>query len=120
MKLWLFFFLLATEESPFTEDWHLQFTLESFPTDIDYQVLAKLFEEAYQSRGFHRVKGEDPPDWNTFVSFSSSPDFSDLRDVLVLDSEEIAKYGHQKENLILQCTYNEQKCNIRYTFLSNS
>ena len=80
--------------------------------------MAKDFEEnVYRSRGFHRVKGEHPPDWNTFVSFSSSPDFSDLRDVFALSSEEIADYGHQEEDFILQCTYNELNCrNVRYTF----
>ena len=69
----------------------------------------------YRSRGFHRVKGGDPPDWNTFVSFSSSPDLSDLRDALVLSKDEIANYGHQRDDLILQCTYDGQKCNMRYT-----
>ena len=70
----------------------------------------------YTSRGFHRVKGEDPPDWNTFVSFSSSPDLSDLRGALVLSRDEIANYGHQRDDLILECTYDNQKCNMRYPF----
>ena len=61
------------------------------------------------------MKGDDPPDWYNFVSFSSSPDLSDLRDVLVLSKDEIAKYGLQRDDLILQCTYNEQMCNMRYT-----
>ena len=76
--------------------------------------MAEDFKDVYRSRGFHRVKGEHPPDWNTFVSFSSSPDFSDLRDVLVLSSDEIAEYSHQKEDLILQCTFDEQECDLRY------
>ncbi|XP_072029321.1 uncharacterized protein [Amphiura filiformis] len=101
----------ATEESPFVDDWYSRYILESFPTNIDYEELATKFEESnYKSRGFHRVKGENPPDWNTFVSFSSTADFSDLEDVLQLTGDEIAKYGHQGEDLILQCTYNEQQC----------
>ena len=107
-------FLLASEESVFVEDWYKQYELQSFPTDINYDKMAEEFEDVYQSRGFHRVKGEHPPDWNTFVSFSSSADFSDLRDVLVLNSDEIAEYSHQKEDLILQCTFNEQECDLRY------
>ena len=108
--------VLASEKSPFVDGWYQKYALESFPTDKNYGKLAKRFEEdIYQNRGFHRVKGEDPPDWNTFVSFSSRPDFSDLRDVLVLSSDEIAEYGHQVEDLILQCTYNEQNCHLRYT-----
>ena len=102
--------LLATEEPP------AEAALESLFTsrDITFQKRAEFIEEDYQSRGFHRVKGEDPPDWNSFLSFSSKPDFSDLRDVLKLDRDEIAEYGHQKEDLILQCTYNDQQCNMRY------
>ncbi|XP_072025218.1 uncharacterized protein [Amphiura filiformis] len=100
----------AIEENPLVDGWYSRYTLESFPTNIDYEEMATKFN--YKSRGFHRVKGEDPPDWNTFVSFSSTADFSDLEDVLQLTGDEIAKYGHQDEDLILQCTYNEQECNI--------
>ncbi len=67
----------------------------------------------YQRREFDRVKGDDPPDWNTFISFSSTADFKELKDVLLLDGDEIAEHGHQRDDLILQCTYNEQKCNMR-------
>ena len=116
----IFVIVLASEENPFGERWYQKYALESFPTDLNFAYLAKAFEEnIYMERGFHRVKGEDPPDWNTFVSFSSRPDFSDLRDVLVLRSDEIAEYGHQAEDLILQCTYNEQTCHLRYTFYVN-
>ena len=104
-------YLLADEEeSPFVDPgWYKTFARESFSNNIDYHK----FEDTYKSRGFHRVKGEQPPDWNAFLSFSSSPDLSDLRDVLVLSKDEISKYGHQRDDLILQCTYNEQICNMR-------
>ncbi|XP_072051436.1 uncharacterized protein [Amphiura filiformis] len=101
----------GTVNSPFVEDWYLRYQLESFPTDIDYKDLALKFNETvYQPHVFHRVKGEIPPDWNSFLSFSSTADFSDLNDVLGLTADEIVRYGHQTEDLILECTYNEQNC----------
>ena len=88
---------------------------------IDYEEMAKTFQEnIYQRRGFERVKGEDPPDWNSFISFSSTADFRELKDVLLLDGDEIAEYGHQRDDLILQCTYNQQKCNIRSVLYGNA
>ncbi|XP_072050778.1 uncharacterized protein [Amphiura filiformis] len=55
------------EESPFVKDWYLRYNWESFPTNIDYEAMSLKFEEeVYQPRGFHRVKGENPPDWNSF------------------------------------------------------
>ncbi|XP_072016191.1 uncharacterized protein [Amphiura filiformis] len=105
------------EEFTFVDGWYSRYTLESFPTNIDYEEMATKFKDVnYQSRGFGRVKGDNPPDWNTFISFSSTADFSDLHDVLLLTGDEIANYGHQEEDLILQCTYNEQQCNITSKF----
>ncbi|XP_077862017.1 degenerin unc-8-like [Saccoglossus kowalevskii] len=65
----------------------------------------------YKDPGFDRVRREDPPDWNGFVTFSATPDFSDLQNVLQLNTEEINEYGHQAEDFILQCSYNERPCN---------
>lgn len=70
-------------------------------------------------RGLHyflnfRVRGEMPADWKRFFTFSNQPDYSDLRDVLKVTREEIIKYGHTKEDLILQCSYDGQKCHERY------
>ncbi|XP_070564510.1 uncharacterized protein [Ptychodera flava] len=62
-------------------------------------------------RHLYHVRREDPPDWNGFVTFSSTPDFSDLKQVLQLSAEEIKEYGHQAEDFILQCSYNERPCN---------
>ena len=105
--------MAVTDDSPFVEDWYLKFSA-SLSTDYDFKEMARRFKEnIFKERGFHRVKGEEPPDWNTFVSFSSRPDFSDLSDVFILQDPEIEEYGHQVDEMILQCTYNEQECNRR-------
>ncbi|XP_070565681.1 acid-sensing ion channel 2-like [Ptychodera flava] len=70
----------------------------------------------YQDNRFERVKGERPPDWPGFMTFSSTPDFSDLEDVLKLSKDEVHKYGHQLEDFVLQCTYDEKPCNISQDF----
>ncbi|XP_070563558.1 uncharacterized protein [Ptychodera flava] len=61
--------------------------------------------------GFTRVKREKPPDLNGFVTFSSTPDFSDVRRVLKLTADEIEEYGHQAKDFILQCTFGGIPCN---------
>ncbi|XP_070545385.1 uncharacterized protein [Ptychodera flava] len=75
------------------------------------EMLSEFENGYYKDNGFSGVvKGEVPPDWYGFKTFSSTPDYSDLRSVLKLTGEEIAKYGHQAEDFILQCTYDEKTC----------
>ncbi|XP_070570703.1 low-density lipoprotein receptor-related protein 2-like [Ptychodera flava] len=68
------------------------------------------FEEYYRDPGFQRVKSEIPPDWYGFMTFSSTPDFSDLQNVLKLSRHEILQLGHQAEDFLLQCTFDQGKC----------
>ncbi|XP_070545383.1 uncharacterized protein [Ptychodera flava] len=78
---------------------------------ITPEILNDFENGYYRDNGFSGVvKGEVPPDWYGFKTFSSTPDYSDLRSVLKLTGEEIAKYGHQAEDFILQCTYDEKTC----------
>ncbi|XP_070564444.1 uncharacterized protein [Ptychodera flava] len=77
----------------------------------DEELFENFIKYYFKDPGFDRVRREDPPDWNGFVTFSSTPDFSDLKQVLQLSAEEIKEYGHQAEDFILQCSYNERPCN---------
>ncbi|XP_077986248.1 epithelial sodium channel subunit gamma-like [Glandiceps talaboti] len=74
----------------------------------------KIFEEfvrlVYVNRNFDFVPSEDPPSWNQFLLASSTPDFTDLQDVLKLSPKNLAIFGHQAEDFILQCTYDQKKC----------
>ncbi|XP_022102302.1 low-density lipoprotein receptor-related protein 2-like [Acanthaster planci] len=78
----------------------------------DHHYLFENFPAQFRVPPFGRVKGEDPADWNGFVTFSATPDYSDLVDVPKLTKDEVSQYGHQKEDFILQCTYEQTKCNI--------
>ncbi|XP_006825152.1 uncharacterized protein LOC100366841 [Saccoglossus kowalevskii] len=75
---------------------------------------ADVFDEfeytVYKDPMFDRVRREEPPDWNGFVTFSSTPDFSDLRSILKLKRNELKEYGHKPEDFILQCSYAGVKC----------
>ncbi|XP_070576037.1 uncharacterized protein [Ptychodera flava] len=101
-------------ESIFNDGWYHQFI------DItqDTELFKDFRESQYRDPRFDRVKGEDPPDWQGFMTFSSTPDFSDLEDVLKLDKEEIQKYGHQLEDFVLQCVFNGHPCNITQQFVT--
>ena len=67
----------------------------------------------YKNWRFDRVEGEEPPDWVRFTTFSSTPDNSDLADVLVLTREATAAMGHDGDKFIQQCTYNQRHCSAR-------
>ncbi|XP_022079731.1 low-density lipoprotein receptor-related protein-like isoform X1 [Acanthaster planci] len=87
----------------------------------DYATLVKanhhyLFDEfssRYGRSPFYRVKGEYPPDWNGFVTYSATPDYRDLVDVPKLSRDEVHRFGHQEVDFIIQCSYDENKCDNR-------
>ncbi|XP_077868793.1 uncharacterized protein LOC144359476 [Saccoglossus kowalevskii] len=89
----------------------LSFWLDIFK-DItpDLSVYHHFLEYIYHDSRFYRVKGENPPDWTRFKTFSKTPDHSDLRQVLKLTEEEVSRYGHQKKTFILQCTFASEQC----------
>ena len=60
----------------------------------------------------YRVKGEVPPDWKRFFTFSEQADYSDLTDVLDIDRKDIRKFGHQLKDLILECYFDEVECDL--------
>ncbi|XP_077869753.1 uncharacterized protein LOC144361815, partial [Saccoglossus kowalevskii] len=90
---------------------HLSLWMDVFKNITeDVLVYQRFFKSVYRDNLFDRVKGEDPPDWTRFKTFSSTPDHSDLRHVLKLTEAEILAYGHQMDDFILQCNYNSEKC----------
>ncbi|XP_077997548.1 uncharacterized protein LOC144450729 isoform X2 [Glandiceps talaboti] len=81
---------------------------------LDDSHLKQEFETMYfRDPGFERVKSEIPPDWYGFMTFSSTPDFSDLQRILKLSRKEILSYGHQPKDFILQCTFDQKSCSYR-------
>ena len=67
----------------------------------NYRELLDNFTSKYQKQPFDRVKAEDPPDWNGFVTFSATPDYSDLVDVLKLSRDEVRKFWTPERGLHL-------------------
>ena len=70
-------------------------------------------ENVYKDWGFDRVEGEDPPDWVQFMTFSSTPDNSDLADVMKLTKEETVAMGHDGPKFIQQCSFDQKYCSER-------
>ena len=76
---------------------------------------AELFCYPIMCFSYHFFKqGEDPVDWKSFFTFSQYPDYQDLLDILHLTKAEIRQYGHQYEDFVLECTYDEASCNRQY------
>ncbi|XP_070538261.1 amiloride-sensitive sodium channel subunit beta-like [Ptychodera flava] len=91
---------------------------EPYQSIIDDPDIYKYFKDnVFINPGYQRVKGEDPPDWLRFKSFSKSPDYTELADVLKVNTDEIAAMGHQAEDFILQCTYGGEVCHPRSDFV---
>ena len=104
----LFFIFLV--DGPFeSETWKDPY-LDFIPSDIQEKFLTEFKENFYIGRPFSRVKSEDPADWRRFITFSELPDYSDLREVLKLSKPEIAEFGHQLEDFILECSFNGINC----------
>ncbi|XP_077867543.1 uncharacterized protein LOC144356731 [Saccoglossus kowalevskii] len=89
---------------------------ESIPQSMN--IISDFMESYHQHNDFSRVKGENPPDWHGFKSLSTSPDYSDLASVLKTSREDIATYGHQVEDVVIQCSYDGESCGPSdfYTF----
>ncbi|XP_070566951.1 degenerin mec-10-like [Ptychodera flava] len=103
---------IYTKANVFRDGWYDDYLHIS----SDKRLFDDFRRNYYQDNRFERVKGERPPDWRGFMTFSSTPDFSDLTNVLKLSKDEVHKYGHQLEDFVLQCTYDEKPCNISQDF----
>nr|XP_006817316.1 PREDICTED: uncharacterized protein LOC102805083 [Saccoglossus kowalevskii] len=75
-------------------------------------IYREFTQNVYSARNFDFIPSEDPPSWDHFLLASSTPDFTDLQDVLKLSSPELSIMGHQIDDFILQCTYDKKKCNL--------
>ncbi|XP_078661850.1 uncharacterized protein LOC144905918 [Branchiostoma floridae x Branchiostoma belcheri] len=51
-------------------------------------------------------------DWAGFLLSSNTDDYTDITDFSMATREEIAEMGHQKEDLILQCTFDKERCSL--------
>ncbi|XP_066300720.1 uncharacterized protein [Branchiostoma lanceolatum] len=60
--------------------------------------------------GLATVANDD--DWFGFIQNSQTDDFSDITDISTASKDEIAEIGHQKEDFILQCTFDKKKCSL--------
>ncbi|XP_077994329.1 uncharacterized protein LOC144448053 [Glandiceps talaboti] len=78
--------------------------------NINDKMVEDFEKKYYIDPGFDRVKGEVPPDWYGFMTFSSTPDFSDLQSILKLSQQELSRLGHQAEDFILHCTFEQRGC----------
>ena len=48
-----------------------------------------------------------------FISNSFTDDYSDISDISTASKEEIDELGHQKEDFVLQCTFDKRRCKLR-------
>ncbi|XP_078581260.1 degenerin-like protein unc-105 [Branchiostoma floridae x Branchiostoma japonicum] len=51
-------------------------------------------------------------DWKGFIQNSQTDDFSDITDISTASKHEVEDLGHQKKDLILQCTFDKKKCSL--------
>nr|XP_006821452.1 PREDICTED: uncharacterized protein LOC102804529 [Saccoglossus kowalevskii] len=98
----------VTRTSELPDNWSRQF--EDLLSDDFYNLIYQFENSYYRDPGFDRVKSEVPPDWYGFMTFSSTPDFSDLQGLIKLSQNETLELGHQPEDFILQCTFDQKAC----------
>ncbi|XP_070539402.1 uncharacterized protein [Ptychodera flava] len=77
----------------------------------DHYAYEKFLSEYRPSHEYHAVKGEDPPDWIGFKSYSLSPDYGNFDEILKVGKDRISELGHQSRDFILKCSYHGTRCN---------
>ncbi|XP_070574541.1 uncharacterized protein [Ptychodera flava] len=79
----------------------------------DVRVYTDFLNNYYKPNNFERVDKSSDLDWIGYLTYSSSPDYSDLQNVLHLPREDVARFGHQAEDFILQCSFDDSYCDHR-------
>ncbi|XP_071506083.1 epithelial sodium channel subunit alpha-like [Diadema antillarum] len=75
--------------------------------DVDFE---------YESENWGSLTDEN--DWRGFYSHSVADDFSDFFDVVNPTQQEIRNYGHQLQDFVIQCTFDQRQCNITHEFIT--
>ncbi len=83
-------------------DWYDGF--EDFNFD-EYESWEFEYDDYYD----WNVQGES--DWHGFYAQSKTDDYSDIAGIANPTVDELRDYGHQAEDLILQCTFDKRGCN---------
>ncbi|XP_070561546.1 G-protein coupled receptor GRL101-like [Ptychodera flava] len=74
----------------------------------DVTVYEDFRETFFVNRATDFIPKQYPPSWGHFLVSSNTPDFSDLNQVLKLSQGELRSMGHQGQDLIVQCTYDQR------------
>ncbi|XP_077861953.1 degenerin unc-8-like, partial [Saccoglossus kowalevskii] len=82
----------------------------------DSNLYENFVTHHYADNMFGRVVRENPPDWHGFIAYSSSPDYSDLEAVLKLQTGEMNTLGHQLNDFVLDCTFDDVECDMEKDF----
>ncbi|XP_070548202.1 uncharacterized protein [Ptychodera flava] len=103
-----------TEEDNVTSEERFESLKERFDSMVDDDTIdsEELKKYTLYDVGFSRVRSETPPDWIGFKAFSKHRDYRHVRNVLKLTKDEVAMLGHRKEDMIVQCTFSGDECNM--------
>ncbi|XP_070574537.1 acid-sensing ion channel 1-like [Ptychodera flava] len=84
---------------------------------IDAQICQEFFNLYRQTNKFAGVPYSSQIKWQDFLTFSSSQDYTDLRKLLKFNKNELAEFGHQLQDFVLQCSFNDEMCDIPSDFI---
>ncbi|XP_077977483.1 degenerin unc-8-like [Glandiceps talaboti] len=105
----------------FHDDWYEPYkSLVQGHVDDPVVYFDEFRKKIFKNRGFYFIPkaAEEPPVWGYFFIASRMADYSDLKDVLKLSKEQIAKFGHQLNDLVLDCSFGGESCNLTSEFTS--
>ncbi|XP_077867809.1 uncharacterized protein LOC100368436 [Saccoglossus kowalevskii] len=95
------------QKSAASDNWYEPF----LDITSDEKMYREFLSEYHAKHQYHRVKGEDPPDWLGFKSYSLTPDYGDFDEILKIGKADIYELGHQGEDFITQCFFEGVRCN---------
>ncbi|XP_072167275.1 epithelial sodium channel subunit alpha-like [Diadema setosum] len=83
---------------------------------FSWYISNEVTDFEYESENWGTVTDEN--DWPGFYSHSVADDFSDFFDVVNPTQQEIRDYGHQLQDFVIQCTFDQRQCNITHEFIT--
>ena len=103
---------LLTTEEPWPDfdynDWDFNYNYNYYVSLEAYETFVKQFDPHVQ---FYTVK---PHDFYSLLKASELSDFSDFRLAVLFSKDLILYNGHQKQDFIVQCTYDGRKCDANF------
>ena len=79
----------------------------------DLEVFAEFKDKYYLHRSTAFIPDVQPPSMKHFELSSETITMEDVHKIWYFPFENVTRLGHQKKDMVLQCEYENQECDMR-------